>query len=110
MAHLRPFQHPANALSASRHPGTDAAPSPTPVVRIRGLRTRLGNTTVFDGIDLDIPAGSVVAIMGPSGTLVTYYGEDGAGWTKEQIDDIARYIVKSGVKIVSSSERETVIE
>ena len=30
--------------------------------------------------------------------------------TKEQIDDIARYIVKSGVKIVSSSERETVIE
>lgn len=29
---------------------------------------------------------------------------------KEQIDDIARYIVKSGVKIVSSSERETVIE
>lgn len=30
--------------------------------------------------------------------------------TKEQIDDIARYIVKSGVKIVSSSERETVFE
>ena len=30
--------------------------------------------------------------------------------TKEQIDDIARYIVKSGVKIVSSSEREAVIE
>lgn len=30
--------------------------------------------------------------------------------TKGQIDDIARYIVKSGVKIVSSSERETVIE
>lgn len=30
--------------------------------------------------------------------------------TKEQIDDIARYIVKSGVKIVSSSEREMVIE
>lgn len=30
--------------------------------------------------------------------------------TKEQIDDIARYIVKSGVKIISSSERETVIE
>lgn len=30
--------------------------------------------------------------------------------TKEQIDAVARYIVKSGVKIVSSSERETVIE
>jgi phospholipid/cholesterol/gamma-HCH transport system ATP-binding protein len=68
MAHLRPFPHPANALSATSQPGTDATPSPAPVVRIRGLRTRLGSTTVFDGIDLDIPAGSVVAIMGPSGT------------------------------------------
>lgn len=30
--------------------------------------------------------------------------------TKEQIDAVARYIVQSGVKIISSSERETVIE
>lgn len=30
--------------------------------------------------------------------------------TKEQIDAVARYIAQSGVKIVSSSERETVIE
>ena len=39
-----------------------------PVVRVRGLGTRLGGRAVFDGIDLDIPRGSVTAIMGPSGT------------------------------------------
>jgi phospholipid/cholesterol/gamma-HCH transport system ATP-binding protein len=39
-----------------------------PVARIRGLVTRLGGKTVFDGVDLDIPRGAVVAIMGPSGT------------------------------------------
>jgi len=26
--------------------------------------------------------------VGPSGTLVTYYADDGSGWTKEQIDDV----------------------
>lgn len=40
----------------------------TPVVRIRGLVTRLGGKAIFNGIDLDVPRGSVVAIMGPSGT------------------------------------------
>ncbi|HJU40907.1 MAG TPA: ABC transporter ATP-binding protein [Tahibacter sp.] len=39
-----------------------------PLVRIRGLATRLGDKTIFDGVDLDIPRGSVTAIMGPSGT------------------------------------------
>ncbi len=39
-----------------------------PVVRIRGLVTRLGGKSIFDGIDLDITRGSVTAIMGPSGT------------------------------------------
>lgn len=39
-----------------------------PAIRIRGLRTRLGDKTIFDGLDLDIPRGKVSAIMGPSGT------------------------------------------
>ena len=39
-----------------------------PLIRIRGLRTVLGGKTIFDGIDLDIPRGSVTAVMGPSGT------------------------------------------
>lgn len=37
-------------------------------IRIRGLGTRFGPKRVFDGLDLDIPAGRVSAIMGPSGT------------------------------------------
>ncbi len=39
-----------------------------PVVRIRGLVTRLGSKTIFNGVNLEIPHGAVVAIMGPSGT------------------------------------------
>jgi phospholipid/cholesterol/gamma-HCH transport system ATP-binding protein len=38
------------------------------LIRIRGLHTALGGKTIFDGVDLDIPRGSVTAIMGPSGT------------------------------------------
>jgi phospholipid/cholesterol/gamma-HCH transport system ATP-binding protein len=38
------------------------------LIRIRGLRTRLGDKTIFDGVDLDIPRGGITAIMGPSGT------------------------------------------
>jgi len=42
--------------------------SPDALVRIRGLRTRLGAKVIFDGVDLDIPRGRVTAVMGPSGT------------------------------------------
>jgi phospholipid/cholesterol/gamma-HCH transport system ATP-binding protein len=49
------------------------SPNPAPkqndtLIRIRGLRTRLGDKTIFDGVDLDIPRGAVTAVMGPSGT------------------------------------------
>jgi multiple sugar transport system ATP-binding protein len=36
-------------------------------VRIRGLGKRFGDTTVLEGIDLDIAAGEFVTILGPSG-------------------------------------------
>ena len=49
------------ALATS--PSTDAA-----LVEVRGLRTVLGGKTIFDGLELDIPRGKIVAIMGPSGT------------------------------------------
>lgn len=42
--------------------------TPEPLIRIRGLRTVLNGKVIFDGIDLDIPRGSITAIMGPSGT------------------------------------------
>jgi phospholipid/cholesterol/gamma-HCH transport system ATP-binding protein len=44
---------------------TDTA---APLVRIRGLKTVLGGKVIFDGVDLDIPRGGIVAVMGPSGT------------------------------------------
>lgn len=36
-------------------------------VSIDGLRVAYGDATVLDGIDLNIPRGSVVAVLGPSG-------------------------------------------
>ncbi len=36
-------------------------------VRIRGLGKRFGETTVLEGIDLDIAAGEFVTVLGPSG-------------------------------------------
>lgn len=46
----------------------DSASPADALVRIRGLRTRLGTKVIFDGVDLDVPRGRVTAIMGPSGT------------------------------------------
>jgi ABC-2 type transport system ATP-binding protein len=38
-----------------------------PAVRARGLRKSFGDKVVLDGIDLDIPAGSVFSLLGPNG-------------------------------------------
>lgn len=38
------------------------------LVAVRDLHTRIGDKLIFDGLDLDVPRGSVTAIMGPSGT------------------------------------------
>ena len=38
------------------------------MVRIRGLTKRYGGRAVLRGIDLDVPAGSVMCIIGPSGS------------------------------------------
>ena len=39
----------------------------TPVVNVRGLRTRFGATEVLRGVDLSVHRGEVVAVIGPSG-------------------------------------------
>jgi ABC-2 type transport system ATP-binding protein len=36
-------------------------------VSVRGLVKRFGRTTAVDGLDLDLPAGSVLALLGPNG-------------------------------------------
>jgi polar amino acid transport system ATP-binding protein len=41
--------------------------SATPLVSVRGLRTRFGATEVLRGIDLSVDRGEVVALIGPSG-------------------------------------------
>ncbi len=39
-----------------------------PLVKIRNLHFSRGNRKIFDGVDIDIEAGRITAIMGPSGT------------------------------------------
>ncbi|HTR96625.1 MAG TPA: ABC transporter ATP-binding protein [Candidatus Acidoferrales bacterium] len=38
------------------------------MIRIRGLRKQLGQKRVLDGVDLDIPTGKTVVVIGRSGT------------------------------------------
>jgi polar amino acid transport system ATP-binding protein len=40
----------------------------TPLVRVRGLSKSFGHNTVLDGIDLDVPKGTVTVMLGPSGS------------------------------------------
>jgi heme ABC exporter ATP-binding subunit CcmA len=39
-----------------------------PVLRARGLTQRYGDFTVIDGLDLDVPAGTAIALVGPNGS------------------------------------------
>jgi ABC-2 type transport system ATP-binding protein len=39
----------------------------TSAITVSGLRKRYGAQTVLDGIDLDVPAGTVFALLGPNG-------------------------------------------
>jgi len=39
-----------------------------PLVQIRNLHFARGRKIIFDGVDMDIQAGSITAVMGPSGT------------------------------------------
>lgn len=48
---------------AGAPPGAEAGPA----VEIRDLHVRRGRTTVFDGIDVEIPRGAIVGLLGPSG-------------------------------------------
>ena len=41
--------------------------APTPLLQLRGLAKRYRDTPVFEGVDLDVPAGEFVAIVGESG-------------------------------------------
>lgn len=43
------------------------SPSAPPAVSVRGLVKRYGRVTAVDGLDLELPAASVLALLGPNG-------------------------------------------
>jgi phospholipid/cholesterol/gamma-HCH transport system ATP-binding protein len=45
-----------------------AAMSDTPAVRLSGVRLDRGGRTVLEGIELEVPRGSITAVLGPSGS------------------------------------------
>lgn len=50
-------------------PGTAPVPQAgnPPAIRVRGLGLHYGQTPAFSNIDLDVPTGSITAVIGPSG-------------------------------------------
>ncbi|MFX7918749.1 ATP-binding cassette domain-containing protein, partial [Acinetobacter baumannii] len=39
-----------------------------PIVRLSGVRHDRGGRTILRGLDLDVPKGAIVAVLGPSGS------------------------------------------
>ena len=68
-----------------------------PAIRATGLRKSFGDKVVLDGIDLDVPEGTIFALLGPNGAgktttvqiLTTLIGADG-GEVRVAGHDVAR--------------------
>ncbi len=56
---------PRRAVPASLH-GTE--PNPEAAISVRGLTKRFGSFTAVDGIDFDVPRGTIVGFLGPNGS------------------------------------------
>jgi len=54
--------------SAARIEVSDPPRQDTPAIRVRGLRKVFGRTVAVDGVDLDVPAGAVLGVLGPNGS------------------------------------------
>jgi ATP-binding cassette subfamily C protein len=55
------------ARAAAEPPAGGVAPTLTRGIALRGVRFAYGERTVLDGIDLDVPAGQLTTLIGPSG-------------------------------------------
>ena len=51
-------------MTEPRRPGTDPEPL---AIRVRGLRKYFGDVRALDGVDLDVPPGTVLGLLGPNG-------------------------------------------
>jgi phospholipid/cholesterol/gamma-HCH transport system ATP-binding protein len=72
------------------------------LIRIRGLKKRLGTKRVLDGVDLDIESGQTVVVVGRSGTGKSVLLKHIIGLMKPD----AGSVEIEGVNIVGMSERE----
>jgi ABC-2 type transport system ATP-binding protein len=57
----------SGACQAGVWPGTDGSCMKTSAIAVSGLRKAYGDKIVLDGIDLDVPAGTVFSLLGPNG-------------------------------------------
>lgn len=48
-------------------PSTASAGAAAPAIRLRGVSAGYGDRLALDGIDLDVPTGSLLAVIGPNG-------------------------------------------
>ncbi|MFC8192685.1 ABC transporter ATP-binding protein [Cellulomonas sp. NPDC057328] len=78
-----PARAPSAAAPSAAAPTTTttttAADDPPPAVRVRGLTVRRGRRTVLDGVDLDVPAGAMLALVGVNGAGKTTLAQAVAG-------------------------------
>lgn len=49
------------------HTTSSARAGSTPVIHARGLVKHYGKVTALDGVDLDVPEGTVLGLLGPNG-------------------------------------------
>lgn len=49
-------------------PPEGPAPDAEPAARVRGLRKTFGRVVAVDGVDLDLPPGAIVGMLGPNGS------------------------------------------
>ncbi|MCG7525267.1 ABC transporter ATP-binding protein [Streptomyces sp. OfavH-34-F] len=96
---------------------SEPAPPPSgpfsgPAVRISGLVKRYGDKTAVDGLDLEIPAGTVTAVLGPNGAGKTTTVETCEGYRRpdggtvrvlglDPVADAARLRPRIGVMLQS---------
>ena len=82
----------SGACQGRVRPGADGGCMTTSAIAASGLRKAFGDKTVLDGIDLDVPAGTVFSLLGPNGAgktttvnvLTTLMKADGGNGTRRR--------------------------